>query len=56
MLQRASLVVGTPSGRERHYQLDAQPLAEVERWLRPFERYWREQLSNMAQLLEEPEQ
>jgi len=56
VLQRASLVVGTQSGRERHYQLNARPLAEVEQWLRPFERYWRAQLSNLTQLLEETEE
>lgn len=54
VLQRASLVVGTQTGRERHYQLNARPLAEVDDWLRPFERYWRDQLANLAQILEEP--
>lgn len=54
VLQRASLVIGTQSGRERHYQLNAKPLVEVNDWFQPFERYWREQLSNLAELLEDP--
>ena len=38
-------------GRERIYELDAGPLADVNDWLRPFERYWRQQLSNLSDYL-----
>lgn len=54
ILRRASLVREEPSGRERVYHLDAGPLTEVNDWLHPFERYWRDRLSTLAQLLEEP--
>ena len=54
ILRRADLVVEQPSGRERHYHLNAEPLTEVTDWLHPFERYWRDRLSTLADLLEEP--
>lgn len=53
VLRRAALVAEEVRGRERHYRLDAGPLAEVDGWLRPFERYWRERLSALADHLEE---
>lgn len=40
-------------GRERLYHLDPQPLEELTDWLRPFERYWRQRLADLAQLMEE---
>jgi DNA-binding transcriptional ArsR family regulator len=55
LLRRAGLVRDEPVGRERHYHLTAAPLAEVEHWLTPFERYWRDQLTSLAELLEEDE-
>ena len=55
VLRRASLVREEPVGRERHYHLDAGPLAEVDDWLHPFERYWRDRLRSLADLLEEEE-
>jgi DNA-binding transcriptional ArsR family regulator len=53
-LERAELVTATRSGRERHYALQATPLAEVDEWLRPFERYWRTTLTDLARFLEDP--
>jgi DNA-binding transcriptional ArsR family regulator len=52
ILRRADLIVDEPAGRERHYHLRAEPLAEVAEWLHPFERYWRGRLSTLADLLE----
>lgn len=53
LLREAELVVEQPSGRERHYRLTAAPLAEVGAWLHPFERYWRDRLRSLADMLEE---
>lgn len=53
VLRRAGLVREEPSGRERHYHLTAEPLAEVGQWLTPFERYWRDRLRSLRDFLEE---
>lgn len=53
VLRRAGLVEEQPVGRERHYHLTAQPLAEVGEWLHPFERYWRGRLADLAAFLDE---
>jgi DNA-binding transcriptional ArsR family regulator len=53
VLRQAGLVQGDVVGRERHYQLTAGPLAEVDDWLHPFERYWRTRLRSLAETLED---
>lgn len=53
VLRRAALVREEPAGRQRTYHLAAEPLAEVGRWLSPFERYWRDRLLALSDLLEE---
>ena len=53
ILRRASLVREQPEGRQRHYHLDAGPLAEVDQWLHPFERYWRDRLRSLSDVLDE---
>lgn len=55
VLRRAGLVRDEPSGRQRHYHLTAEPLAEVGEWLHPFERYWRDRLRTLADMLEDQE-
>lgn len=55
LLRRAGLVRDEPVGRERHYHLTAAPLAEIDDWLAPFERYWRRQLTSLRTFLEEDE-
>lgn len=56
VLRRAELVVEERRGREHVYRLAPQPLADLDDWLRPFERYWRNVLSNLTNhLQEEPE-
>jgi hypothetical protein len=42
-----------PRGRQRHYQLTAEPLTQVGEWLHPFERFWRERLRSLADVSEE---
>jgi DNA-binding transcriptional ArsR family regulator len=53
VLRRASLVREEPRGRERYYDLVAGPLEEVDQWLHPFERYWRDRLRSLSDVLDE---
>ena len=55
VLREAGLIEEKISGRERLYSLNAQPLALVSDWLRPFEIYWRKRLSALKGILEDPE-
>lgn len=55
VLRKAALVREEPSGRERHYHLAGERLAEVGAWLHPFERYWRDRLHALSDVLEEDE-
>ena len=53
VLRRAQLVREEPRGRERYYHLDPRPLTEVESWIGAFERYWKQRLGDLEQLLDE---
>src|SRR4051812_29921116 len=53
VLRKARLVREEPRGRERFYHLDPRPLAEVEKWIDAFERYWKNRLNDLEQLLDE---
>jgi DNA-binding transcriptional ArsR family regulator len=53
VLRRAALVDEEVRGRERHYALAGRPLGQVDEWLRPFERYWRDRLSALSDLVQE---
>jgi DNA-binding transcriptional ArsR family regulator len=53
VLRRAQLVREEPRGRERYYHLDPRPLSEVGKWLGAFERYWKQRLGDLEQLLDE---
>jgi DNA-binding transcriptional ArsR family regulator len=53
ILLAAGLVEERRQGRERIYQLRAQPLAEVERWLGRYRRFWRGKLGTLGDFLEE---
>ncbi|HZD67224.1 MAG TPA: metalloregulator ArsR/SmtB family transcription factor [Acidimicrobiales bacterium] len=55
VLRKARLVREEPRGQRRFYHLEPSPLAEVEAWLHPFERYWRDRLGAMASVLDEEE-
>lgn len=52
MLREAGLVSETRAGRRRLYRLEATPLHEVQEWLSPFERFWRERLTGLRGLLD----
>jgi DNA-binding transcriptional ArsR family regulator len=53
VLRDAGLVSERKVGRERHYQLEAQPLMDLQEWLHPYERFWREHLKSLRDVLEE---
>lgn len=52
VLKDAGLVNERKQGRQRYYQLEAEPLQEVWDWLTPYERFWREKLAGLSQLLD----
>jgi DNA-binding transcriptional ArsR family regulator len=52
VLRHAGLVHGEARGRQRHYHLTAEPLAQVGDWLHPFERFWRDRLRTLAEIAE----
>ena len=53
VLRNAHLVREEPRGRHRYYHLVAEPLADVQDWLHPFERYWRARLAALRDVVEE---
>ncbi|MFE4670214.1 ArsR/SmtB family transcription factor [Streptomyces sp. NPDC056716] len=52
VLREAGLVSEQRSGRQRIYRLEAAPLADVQDWLHPYERFWRERLTGLGALLD----
>jgi len=56
VLLDAGLVSQARSGRQRLYELQGQPLADVGAWLRPYERFWRDRLRSLRHLLDEEEE
>jgi DNA-binding transcriptional ArsR family regulator len=52
VLRDAGLVSEERSGRQRIYRLEAAPLAEVQDWLHPYERFWRDRLTGLGALLD----
>ena len=56
VLRNARLVRNERRGRERYYHLDASRLSEVDDWLKPFERYWRERMQALSHTLDEEEE
>lgn len=53
VLRRVQLVREEPRGQQHYYHLEAEPLAAVEEWLQPFERYWRGRMQALRQVLDE---
>lgn len=53
VLRKAKLVREVPRGRERLYHIDPRPLANVGKWLDGFDRYWKDRLTDLEQLLDE---
>ncbi len=55
VLRDAGLVADEPRGRHRIYRLTAEPLAQLDEWLHPFEKFWRARLAELAEVAEELE-
>jgi DNA-binding transcriptional ArsR family regulator len=53
VLRDAGLVDQAKRGRERYYRLEVSPLMEVSEWLSPYERFWRERMTSLRELLDE---
>lgn len=53
VLRNAKLVRDVRQGRERHYHAEPRRLVEVRDWLKPFERYWRERMRSLKEVLDE---
>jgi DNA-binding transcriptional ArsR family regulator len=51
ILRKATLVREEPRGRERYYHLDPRPFREIEAWLETFNRYWKQRLADLEDLL-----
>src|ERR1700761_2415814 len=47
------LVAEDRHGRFRHYRVNPEPLQEISSWLSPHERYWRERLTALGEVLDD---
>lgn len=59
VLRDTGLVTETKHGRHRYYAVNPEPLHELQEWLTPYERFWRERLVRLGEVLDEvdiPEQ
>jgi DNA-binding transcriptional ArsR family regulator len=54
-LEQAGLVRRTIRGRTHFVQLNPQPLAEADEWLRSYERLWTKRLAALEAMLRHPE-
>ncbi|MEU3117879.1 MULTISPECIES: helix-turn-helix transcriptional regulator [Micromonospora] len=52
VLKDAGLVIERPVGRQRVYALRPEPLREVADWLTPYERFWRQRLAGLGDVLD----
>jgi DNA-binding transcriptional ArsR family regulator len=55
VLREAGLVESRPDGQRRLYELRPEGLAELERWLAPYRRLWRDSLAALERHLDEKE-
>jgi DNA-binding transcriptional ArsR family regulator len=53
VLREAGLVSEERAGRQRLYELQAEPLAQVRDWLSPYEKFWRDKMRSLRALLDE---
>jgi DNA-binding transcriptional ArsR family regulator len=52
VLRDAGLVTETRHGRQRHYTVQPEPLRDLQRWLSPYERFWRGKLGDLREFLD----
>ena len=55
ILKAANLVIVRPEGQKRWYQLNAEPLDEIERFLEPYRQYYSSKLDNLEHHLDNME-
>ncbi len=55
VLRKATLVREEPRGRERFYHLDPRPLADAEKWLAAFTKFWKQRMVALEELLDAEE-
>lgn len=55
VLREAGIVAERKVGRQRLYRLQAEPLREVEAWLRHYERFWPRRLRALGEYLDTEE-
>jgi DNA-binding transcriptional ArsR family regulator len=53
LLREAGLVRVSRDGQRRWYELDPEPLAEVDAWLEPYRELWEDRLDRLERHLEE---
>lgn len=53
VLRECGLVTETKQGRFRYYAVAPGPLHELREWLTPYERFWRDQLRAMGEVLDD---
>ncbi|MEX2160606.1 MAG: metalloregulator ArsR/SmtB family transcription factor [Anaerolineales bacterium] len=53
VLRGARLLRQERRGRELWYQLDPQPLSQVEQWLIEYEKFWQERLEALKKVVEQ---
>lgn len=53
VLRDVGLVSEHKQGRQRYYSLQGAPLQAVQEWLAPYERFWKERIASLEQLLAE---
>jgi DNA-binding transcriptional ArsR family regulator len=53
VLRDCGLVAEDRYGRFRHYRVNPEPLQEISAWLSPHERYWRERLTTLGEVLDD---
>ena len=55
ILREAGLVEARVDAQRRLYALQAEPLAEVDAWLAPYRRFWRDRLDDLERHLDDKE-
>jgi DNA-binding transcriptional ArsR family regulator len=53
VLRQAGLVTETRNGRQRVYVVDGKPLRDLGQWLSPYERFWRDKLTDLSGFLDD---
>ncbi len=51
-LRESGLVDETQAGRQRMYRVTARPLGDLMDWLTPYERFWRDRMSALGDVLD----